>query len=235
MSAGALSCSLPDGRQVSIAAEASSLLSCGLVVMDPVVIDQNTGPAEDCAAMAPGLQAQYDGLLPSEIEGLTEARKLYKGFGMDPSRHRPSSEALLRRLLKGQDLYRINSAVDGCNLASVSMLLPIGMYDLDLVQGDVQLKAGQEGDEYPGIRKGPVHLAGRLGLFDRQGPFGSPTSDSARTSVSESTQKIMAVIMATAEYPAQAMAANLELISDIFSRHVQGVTTFKHVLSRGAV
>jgi DNA/RNA-binding domain of Phe-tRNA-synthetase-like protein len=138
-------------------------------------------------------------------------------------------------VLKGQDLYRINNAVDSCNLSSLSMLLPIGMYDLALVQGDVQLRTGAAGEEYPGIRKGPVHLEGRLGLFDREGPFGSPTSDSARTSVSTRTRGILAVIMATAGYPSGQMQGNLELFSEIFGRHCGGTTAFQGVIGRGEV
>lgn len=228
----ALTCRLPDGRQVGIAAEVADRLRCGISVIAPVTVDTSGGAAEASRMLAPRLQAAHEGKLPSEIEGLAEARTLYKSFGMDPSRHRPSSEALLRRILKGNDLYRLSNAVDSCNLASLSMLLPIGMYDLDLVAGDVQLRTGRAGEEYPGIRKGPVHLEGRLGLFDGQGPFGSPTSDSARTCVSESTGQILAVIMSTAGYPASAMEDNLALFGAIFSDHCQGKTLFQQVIGK---
>ena len=224
------SCTLPDGRNVSIADEAADRLSCGVIVMDPVVVDDGEGPARASELMAPDLQARYAGLEPSQIPALREARALYKSFNMDPSRHRPSSEALLRRMLKGQGLYRINNVVDACNLSSLTMVLPIGMYDLALVQGNVVLRTGLGNEEYPGIRKGPVHLAGRLGLFDQAGPFGSPTSDSARTCVSPDTTAIMAVIMATAAFPVEQMAANLTLFSSNFTEHCQGRETFSAVL-----
>ncbi len=230
-----LACSLPDGRTVAIADEAADRLLCGVIVIDPVEVNDNTGAAEDSVALAPSLRDKHEGKLPSEIAGLTEARQLYKSFGMDPSRHRPSSEALLRRVLKGQDLYRINNAVDSCNLASLSMLLPIGMYDLALVQGDVQLRTGAAGEEYPGIRKGSVHLEGRLGLFDREGPFGSPTSDSARTSVSTGTRSILAVIMATAGYSPGQMQEYLALFGAIFGKHCGGTTIFQAVIGQGGV
>ncbi len=221
---------LPDGRLVQIADEAAGRLSCGVIVIDPVQVDQGDGPAEAAAALAPRLQEEYAGLQPSEIPGLAEARDLYKSFNMEPSRHRPSSEALLRRTLQGKGLYRISNVVDGCNLASLSMLLPIGMYDLALVGGSVTLRTGGEGDQYPGIRKGPVNLAGRLGLFDDQGPFGSPTSDSARTCVTQATTAVLAVIMATAAYPRLRMEENLTLFGEIFATHCRGRTTFTAVL-----
>lgn len=226
-------CRLPDGRQISLSEEAADRLCCGVIVIDPVTVDENPGAAEASAALAPDLVQKYEGLLPSAIGGLTEARNLYKSFGMDPSRHRPSSEALLRRVLKGKDLYRISSVVDSCNLASLSMLLPIGMYDLSLIQGDVVLRTGCEGEEYPGIRKGDVHLEGRLGLFDQAGPFGSPTSDSARTCVTDRTTSILAVIMATGTYDRSAMENNLETFSQIFARHCAGTETCRAILNRG--
>jgi DNA/RNA-binding domain of Phe-tRNA-synthetase-like protein len=226
-------CRLPDGRLVRIDQEARDRLSCGVIVIDPVVVDQSLTAAHESAALAPDLQEKYAGTLPSEIPGLAEARTLYKSFGMDPSRHRPSSEALLRRTLQGKDLYRISNVVDSCNLASLTVLLPIGMYDLRLVQGDITLRTGSEGEEYPGIRKGPVHLAGRLGLFDQTGPFGSPTSDSARTCVTDSTTAILAVIMATAGYDPEQMERNLQIFSDVFVRHCNGVETLRAVLGPG--
>jgi len=229
------SCLLPDGRQVSIAGEACDRLCCGVIVIDPVTVDDGREAVAAVAVLAPGLVEEFADVPPSAIPGLAEARTLYKSFGMDPSRHRPSSEALLRRVLKGKDLYHINNVVDSCNLASLTMLLPIGMYDLALVQGDVILRTGAEGEEYPGIRKGPVHLAGRLGLFDQEGPFGSPTSDSARTCVGAGTTAILAVIMATGGYSPAEMDRNLDIFSDIFSRHCRGSEIFRAVLGGGKV
>jgi len=191
-------CALPDGRTVSLADAVVDRLSCGVIVIESV----SAAPQPDIwrltSDLGQQLQNQYAGRLPSQIEGLTEARNLYKSFGVDPSRTRPSSEALLRRVLKGQELYQINGLVDGCNLASLRFLLPIGMYDLSSVQGNISLRVGGVDDHYPGIRKGEVNLRGRLGLFDETGPFGSPTSDSARTSMGEKTSTVLAVIMATA-------------------------------------
>ena len=149
---------------------------------------------------------------------------------MEPTRHRPSSEALLRRLLQGKGLYRLGSLVDTCNLASLTFLLPIGMYDLARIRGDVVLRTGAPGEEYAGIRKGPVHLEGRLGLFDDEGPFGSPTSDSARTSTSADTRTVLAVVMATGAYPAAAMAEHLVVFGDLFAAHCGGRTVLTAVL-----
>jgi DNA/RNA-binding domain of Phe-tRNA-synthetase-like protein len=165
------------------------------------------------------LRTRYAGQTPGQIAPLQEARALYNRFGMEPTRYRPSSEALLRRVLQGKDLYRINNAVDTCNLASLEFLLPIGMYDRGRLVGDVVLRTGRTGEGYPGIRKGHVNLDGRLGLFDGLGAFGSPTSDSARTSVSAETTRILAVIMATSSYDPDAMASHTARLAGLFAEY----------------
>ncbi len=210
---------LPDGRTVALAPDLAARLRCGLLVADRVTVGPAPALAAEIADRAARLRAEHAGRLPSEIPGLQEARRLYRACGMDPTRLRPSSEALLRRVLRGQELYRINGAVDACNLASLSFLLPIGLYDLHRLEGDVSLRIGRSGEQYVGIRKGPVHLEGRLGLFDALGPFGSPTSDSARTCVDETTHRLLAVVMATGGCPPATMLANLELLGDLFVRH----------------
>jgi DNA/RNA-binding domain of Phe-tRNA-synthetase-like protein len=119
---------------------------------------------------------------------------MYKRVGIDPTKTRPSSEALLRRVRKGDALPRINSLVDIINWSSLESQLSFGLYDADRVQGDVTLRLGRDGEEYAGIRRDVVHLAGRLVLADEAGAFGNPTSDSARTMVTTATTRALVVI-----------------------------------------
>jgi DNA/RNA-binding domain of Phe-tRNA-synthetase-like protein len=123
-------------------------------------------------------------------------RAMYKRVGIDPTKTRPSSEALLRRVRKGGSLPRINSMVDVCNWCSLEFQLPYGLYDADQIDGDVELRIGREGESYPGIRKDDVHVGGRIALVDARGPFGNPTSDSARTMVTTATTRAMLVVFA---------------------------------------
>jgi DNA/RNA-binding domain of Phe-tRNA-synthetase-like protein len=123
---------------------------------------------------------------------------MYKRVGLDPTKTRPSSEALLRRVRRGDGLPRINSLVDVINWCSLESLLPFGLYDLDRIEGDVTLRVGRDGEAYAGIRKDTVHVAGRLTLADAVGPFGNPTSDSARTMVTTATTRALVVIFAPA-------------------------------------
>jgi DNA/RNA-binding domain of Phe-tRNA-synthetase-like protein len=129
-------------------------------------------------------------------EEVTAVRAMYKRVGLDPTKTRPSSEALLRRVRKGDALPRINSMVDVCNWCSFEFQLPYGLYDAARIEGDVQLRLGREGESYSGIRKDDVHVWGRLALADAQGPFGNPTSDSSRTMVTRATTRALLVVFA---------------------------------------
>jgi DNA/RNA-binding domain of Phe-tRNA-synthetase-like protein len=129
-------------------------------------------------------------------EEITAVRTMYKRVGLDPTKTRPSSEALLRRVRKGDPLPRINSMVDVCNWCSFEFQLPYGLYDADRIKGDVALRLGRDGESYPGIRKDDVHVSGRITLADAQGPFGNPTSDSARTMVTTGTRRALLVVFA---------------------------------------
>ena len=130
---------------------------------------------------------------PAEV---TAVRTMYKRVGLDPTKTRPSSEALLRRVRKGDTLPRINSMVDVCNWCSLEFQLPYGLYDAARIDGDVELRMGRVGESYPGIRKDDVHVDGRITLADRTGPFGNPTSDSARTMVTTGTTRALLVVFA---------------------------------------
>src|SRR6187397_3496175 len=118
-------------------------------------------------------------------------RTMYKNVGRDPTKTRPSSEALLRRVRKGDALPRINTLVDVINWCSVESQLPFGLYDADRIQGAITLRLGRAGESYAGIRKDSVHVDGRVALADDAGPFGNPTSDSARTMVTRATTRAL--------------------------------------------
>jgi DNA/RNA-binding domain of Phe-tRNA-synthetase-like protein len=143
-------------------------------------------------------------------EEIAAVRTMYKRVGIDPTRRRPSSEALLRRIRKGDTLPRINSMVDVCNWCSLEFQLPYGLYDSARIEGDVVLRLGQEGESYPGIRKDDVNVGGRITLADRLGPFGNPTSDSARTMVTTATTQVLVVVFAPHEFDARRLAGVLD-------------------------
>src|SRR2546427_6670816 len=160
--------------------------------------------------LATSLRTRYAGKAPGEIPELQPARELYRRTGEDPTKLRPSSEALLRRVLRGEALYRINSLVDTCNLCSLEFLLPIGLYDADRIEGPVTVRLGIEGQGYDSLGKGLYSVTDRLALFDAAGPFGSPTNDSRRTAIVETTRRCVMIIFGPGTYPAARMGGHVE-------------------------
>ena len=119
----------------------------------------------------------------------------YKALGKDPARYRGSAEALLRRVIAGKGLPRINAVVDVINLVSIESRLPVGLYDLAAVSGDVVFRAGRAGETYKGIGKYDLNLEGMPLFADAIGPHGSATSDSERTMVTASTKRVLALVV----------------------------------------
>jgi DNA/RNA-binding domain of Phe-tRNA-synthetase-like protein len=151
------------------------------------------------------LWGQIDGVcreLASEIRiediaknpAIASSRRVYKAFGKDPARYRLSAEALMRRVVKGDGLYRVNNVVDIVNLVSLETGFSIGGYDEGLVQFPVCLDVGKPSDEYLGIGRGLLNIESLPVLRDLAGAFGSPTSDSVRTAVNAATRRFLMVI-----------------------------------------
>ena len=141
------------------------------------------------------------------VESLAEAREIrlvrnmFREWDMDPSKYRPSSEALLRRVVQGKGLYRVSNVVDICNLGSIEVGWPFGCYDRSRICAPILLRHGIAGERYDGIGKKTWHLEGRPVLADPEGPFGSPISDSTRTMITESAREILVVIYAPGSAP----------------------------------
>lgn len=126
--------------------------------------------------------------------GFDFSRRLYRGFGVDPTRHRPSSESLWRRIRKGLAFPRLHPAVDATNLLSIQLQVPFGLYDAERLRGGITAAAGAENSGYEGIGRGWISLAGKPMLRDEEGPFGNPSADSARTRVTAATRILIHII-----------------------------------------
>lgn len=126
--------------------------------------------------------------------GFDLSRKLYRAFHIDPTKYRPSSEALWRRLKNKKKFPKINPFVNLTNLLSLKFQICYGLYDLDKIKGKIEVTIGSKNDTYQGIRKDILNLRGKIILKDEQGPFGNPSSDSIRTCTENSTKKILQVL-----------------------------------------
>ncbi|HET6556106.1 MAG TPA: phenylalanine--tRNA ligase beta subunit-related protein [Prolixibacteraceae bacterium] len=131
----------------------------------------------------------------SSIPAITASRKAYRACGKDPARYRLSAEALLRRIVSGKGLYQINNVVDQLNLVSVISGFSIGGYDADKIKGDICFGIGKENEPYEGIGRGELNIENLPVFRDQEGAFGTPTSDSQRTEVSNDTRKFLMILI----------------------------------------
>ena len=175
------------------------------------------------------LAAAEDAVRAGDAAGTDAARALYRAFGIDPTRTRPSSEALLRRVRRGEPLPRINTAVDVCNWCSLEVQLPYGLYDAGALEPPLALRRGVAGDGYVGIRKEAVHLEGRLSLYDAHGPFGNPTSDSARTMTTTRTRAVLVVVFAPRTVTRERMGQALDMTAARLAEYAGGRETDRWV------
>ena len=130
-----------------------------------------------------------------ELTSIAATRTIYKKCGKDPSRYRPASEALIRRMLQGKELYQIDTLVDLVNLASIAYGYSIGGFDAAKIVGDtLTLGIGKEGEPYEGIGRGMLNIAGLPVYRDAVGGVGTPTSDHERTKLTLSTTHLLVLI-----------------------------------------
>ncbi|MBN2348225.1 MAG: hypothetical protein JXJ22_05280 [Bacteroidales bacterium] len=130
----------------------------------------------------------------SKIPAIKFSRQAYKAIGNDPSRYRLSAEALLRRIVQGKGLYRINNVIDVLNLISVKYGYSIGGYDYKKIIGNIRMGIGKKNEPYSGIGRGELNIENLPVLRDDTGAFGTPTSDSERTKVDMNTGHFLMVI-----------------------------------------
>ena len=204
---------------VSIDPALAGKIRLGVAEIDGVTVrDADPALAAEIAAAGQAVRARHPGAASGAVPGVEDARGLYKAVGLDPTKTRPSNEALLRRVLKGEALYTVNTLVDALNLSSLVEQIPFGLYDLDRVEPPVVLRRGGAGESYEGIRKGPVNVDARPVLVDARGPFGNPTSDSARTMITTATRRALVVAFAPATCASARLAGIVSRTAELLAR-----------------
>lgn len=156
------------------------------------------------------------------ISGIEATRRVYRACGKDPSRYRPASEALIRRMLQGKALYQIDTLVDLVNLASIAYGYSIGGFDADKFVGDtLTLGVGRGGEPYEGIGRGMLNIAGLPVYRDAAGGVGTPTSDNERTKMEMSTKNVLVLINGY-DGNEDNVKANAEFLVGLFEKYAQG-------------
>ena len=156
-----------------------------------------------------------------DLPSIAATRRVYKVCGKDPSRYRPASEQLIRRMLQGKELYQIDTLVDLINLASIAYGYSIGGFDADKFVGDtLTLGVGREGEPYEGIGRGMLNIAGLPVYRDAEGGVGTPTSDHERTKMTLSTTHLVVLINGY-DGNEQRVADNARFIQDLLRKYAK--------------
>ncbi len=156
-----------------------------------------------------------------EMTSIAATRRVYKACGKDPSRYRPASEALIRRVLQGKELYRRDTLVDLVNLASIAFGYSIGGFDADRFVGDtLTLGIGREGEPYEGIGRGMINIHGLPVYRDAEGGVGTPTSDHERTKMTIDTRHLVVLINGY-DGNEQRVRENAEFIQQLLRKYCQ--------------
>lgn len=142
------------------------------------------------------IENKYEMADIAKMPHINETREAYKVLGKSPSQYRNAAEAMLRRIVKGHGLYRINNVVEINNLISVSSGYSIGSYDHAMLNGDIELRRAPAGEDYKGIGKAEVNIENLPVLYDAKGPFGNPTSDSQRAMIQNGEREVISFIYA---------------------------------------
>lgn len=156
-----------------------------------------------------------------EMTSIAATRRVYKLCGKDPSRYRPASEALIRRVLQGKELYQRDTLVDLVNLASIAFGYSIGGFDADKFEGDtLTLGIGREGEPYEGIGRGMINIHGLPVYRDAKGGVGTPTSDNERTKMMLSTRHLVVLINGY-DGDEERVSGNAEYIQTLLRKYCQ--------------
>ena len=156
-----------------------------------------------------------------EMSGIAATRKVYRACGKDPSRYRPASEALIRRMLQGKELYQRDTLVDLVNLASIAYGYSIGGFDADKFEGDtLTLGVGKAGEPYEGISRGMINIEGLPVYRDKIGGVGTPTSDNERTKMNIDTTHLVVLINGY-DGDEQHVRENAEYIIQLLKKYCQ--------------
>ena len=176
---------------------------------------------QEIESMGERFRQELDTESLKDMPSIAATRRVYRACGKDPSRYRPASEALIRRMLQGKELYQRDTLVDLVNLASIAFGYSIGGFDADKFVGDtLTLGIGREGEPYEGIGRGMLNICGLPVYRDAVGGVGTPTSDNERTKMTLETTHLVVLINGY-DGNEQRVRANAEFIQELLKRYCQ--------------
>ena len=153
-------------------------------------------------------------------------RDFFWRLGIDPTKDRPSAEALVRRVLAGKPFPAISNLVDAYNVASLRSGIPLATFDMDAIASwPLGLRYARAGELFLGIgMKEPVELSGReLVLADAEGPIAIyPHRDSDRTKITERTRRALVVACGAPGVAVRRLVEAAKLAADYITRFCGG-------------
>lgn len=159
---------------------------------------------------------------------IKDGRDAYKAYGKDPSRYRLAVESLYRRIVKGNPLYRINNIVDLGNILSLETQKSVAVLDYNRIDGDVLVRLGTDKDEYIGIGRGKLSIS-KIPLYeDKIGPFGSTTSDTDRTKITDRTSRILLLIISFSGN--ETLAKELEFAAELYKEYGSAIIIDSYII-----
>ena len=194
--------------------------------------DVSVGPSKAVDQLVTQIEEEINNTINIEdvvnLDIIKDGRDAYKTYGKDPSRYRLAVESLFRRLSKGNKLYRINNCVDLGNVLSLKIRKSVAVLDYDKIESDVLIRLGEDTDDYEGIGRGKLNIEGIPLYEDCIGPFGSVTSDTLRTSITDQTSKILLFIISFSGEVG--LYQELELAKNYFERYAEASNTDSYIL-----
>ena len=164
-------------------------------------------------------------------------RDFYWKLGIDPTKTRPSGEALLRRLLHGDELPRISAVVDAYNLASTKTILPISGFDVDLLNQPFHVRFAKNGETFTGIGMDkPITLTEQMLVLadQKQVLCIYPYRDTDLTKITMQTRNAMIIVYGVPGIDEQVLKEAAETTLDYIRLVSQGKTGTTKVFSASA-
>ena len=203
-------------------------LGC-LLIRDVKIVGSSPALSQEFLKLQSEVAKIYNMEELTKLPPIMAVRAMYKKLDFDPSRYRPASEALVRRVLQHKSLYYVNSAVDASNYCSLKFLVPFGLYDWDKIEGATVYRRAHDGS-YVNMGGNQVSTDGKPFLTDQLGVFGNPTSDSRRTAVSLITRNLLSVVYAGSGTGRGELARILEFTGEILTRYNGGVVQASEIV-----
>jgi lysyl-tRNA synthetase class 2 len=166
-------------------------------------------------------------------------REIYREFGTKPSKFRPTVESLIRRIIKGQSIPQISSAVNAYLITELKYLVPIGGHDTSNITGNIELRFSNGGEEFSSIGKekdrltynGEIIYSDDFGVLTRRWNF----RDCDRAKITENTTDLILVMEApTLAISDSTLSEALQNLSNNIQKYCGGICEIG-ILSKSSI